>query len=194
MPIEKLIKKIKQEAKDKASQILKEGEEEKKKILDSAEKERVKIITYAKREAQEEKKAKIQAIKEEERINEEMKITAKKREIVDSVFKRAVVILKNEDAEKYKAHVRKLFSMAVEDGDEEVVLDAEENRIGNEFIMALNKEHGWQLKLSSEREKMGGGFKLKKGKKIVDFSFPTLFVTLGDDLLPEIVKILFKQQ
>ncbi len=40
---------------------------------------------------------------------------------------------------------------------------------------------------------MGGGFKLRKGKKIVDFSFPILFATLGEDLLPEIVKILFEQ-
>ena len=193
MPIEKLIKKIKEEAEKKASEILKEAEDEKKKILESAEKERVKIITFAKREAQEKKKAKIQAIKEEERINEEKKITAKKREIVDSVFKRAVVILKNESAEEYRKHAKRLFNLAVQDGDEEVILDIDEKRIDSGFIEALNKENGWNLKLSQEREKMGGGFKLKKGKKVVDFSFPILFETLGEDLLPQIVKILFEQ-
>lgn len=193
MPIEKLIKKIKEEAEKKASEILKEAEEESKKILENAEKERVKIITFAKREAQEIKKARVQAIIEEERINEEKKLTAKKQEIVEGVFKRAMVILKNEDADEYKKHAKRLFKLAVQDGDEEVVLDVDERRIGSGFIATLNKENGWSLRLSSEREKMGGGFKLRKGKKVVDFSFPTLFETVGEDLLPEIVKILFQQ-
>ncbi len=193
MPIEKLIQRIKKEAEEKASRILKEAEEEKKRILENAEKERVKIITYAKREAREEKKVRIQAIKERERINEEKNITAKKRDIIETVFRRATVLLKNEDAEKYKKHAEKLFLLVVQDGDEEVVLDSHENRIDASFIAELNKTHNWKLKLSSEREDMGGGFKLKKGKRIVDVSFPVLFSTFGEDLLPEIVRILFEK-
>jgi len=193
LPIEKLIQKIKKEAENKASQILQEAEEERQKILKQAEKEKIKIITYAKREAQEEKKARIQAIKEEERINEEKNITARKREIIETVFKRATVLLKNEDSENYRKHAEKLFSLAVQDGDEEVVLDVNEKRIDGTFIDELNRRHNWRLKLSDEREDMGGGFKLKKGKRIVDVSFPVLFATFGEDLLPEIVKVLFEK-
>jgi len=193
LPIEKLINKIKKEAEEKASKILQDAEEEKNKILEDAEKEKVKIITYAKREAQEEKKIRIDAIKEEERIRGRMMITAKKREIIETVFKRASVLLKNEDAKEYRRHAEKLFELAVEDGDEEVVLDKEEKRIDASFIESLNNSHHWKLKLAKDREDMGGGFKLKKGRKIVDFSYPVLFSTLSEDLLPEISKILFEK-
>lgn len=193
MPIEKLIKKIKEEAEEKAKNILKQAEEEKKKILENAEKERIRIITYAKREAQEEKKRRLLSIREEERINQEKKITAKKREIIEMVFKRGSIMLKNEDAKEYKKHAEKLFELAVEDGDEEVILDKDENRIDASFIDNLNKTHNWNLKLSSQREDMGGGFKLKKGKKVIDVSFPVLFSTVSEEFLPEIAKILFEK-
>ena len=80
-------------------------------------------------------------------------------------------------------------------GDEEVVVDTNEGRIDHEFIKQINRELGSDyksnLKLSDEKQDIGAGFILKRGKIKTNVSIQVLLEQARKELEIELAKELF---
>jgi V/A-type H+-transporting ATPase subunit E len=142
--------------------------------------------------ASEDKKAHILAATRMDIAKEHL---AEKRRILDEVFEQARKQLQNLSDEDYQKLCSKLILKAVETGDEEVIVDKNETRIDQKFIKQINRELGpgfkGNLRLSDERQDLGGGFILKRGKIKNNVSFEVLLTQARKELEIELAKELF---
>ena len=120
---------------------------------------------------------------------------AEKCGILDEVFSQAQTKLQKLPDEQYRELITKLMLEAVETGDEEVILDTNETRIDEKFIRQINQKLGrgrkGNLKLSKERQQLGGGFILRRGKIKNNVSLDVLLASARKDLEIELAKQLF---
>ena len=130
------------------------------------------------------------------RMNIAKEYLAEKRKILDEVFEQARQQLQNLPDEEYHALIKKLLLEAVETGDEEVVVDTNEGRIDHEFIKQINRELGpgfqGNLKLSGERQDLGAGFILTRGKVKTNVSIEVLLDQARKELEIQLAKELFE--
>ena len=89
-----------------------------------------------------------------------------------------------------------LMLKAVETGDEEVIIDENEKRIDPDLIDEVNgqldRDGKRELRLSDERQYLGGGFILKRGKIKNNVSLDVLLAQARRDLEIELAKELFE--
>ena len=120
---------------------------------------------------------------------------AEKRKILDEVFAQARQKLQNLPDGEYCKLMTRLMLDAVETGDEEVVIDNNEKRIDQKFIKQINRELGpgykGNLRLSNEKQNLGGGFILKRGKIKNNVSIEVLLAQARKELEIELAKKLF---
>ena len=118
-----------------------------------------------------------------------------KRKILNEVFEQARRQLQNLPDEQYHALIKKLLLDTLETGDEEVVIDTNENRIDHKFIKEVNRELGpgykGNLRLSDQRQSLGAGFILKRGKIKTNVSIEVLLDQARKELEIELAKELF---
>jgi V/A-type H+-transporting ATPase subunit E len=118
-----------------------------------------------------------------------------KRKILDEVFAKARQKLQNLPDGEYCKLMTKLMLKAVETGDEEVIVDNNEKRIDQKFIKNINRELGpgykGNLRLSGEKQNLGGGFILKRGKIKNSVSLEVLLNQARKELEIELAKKLF---
>jgi vacuolar-type H+-ATPase subunit E/Vma4 len=90
----------------------------------------------------------------------------------------------------------KLMLDAVETGDEEVIVDKNEKRIDQEFIKHINRELGsgfkGNLRLANEKQNLGAGFILRRGKIKTNVSLDVLLERARKELEIELAKELFE--
>jgi len=88
-----------------------------------------------------------------------------------------------------------LMLKAVETGDEKVIIDKNESRIDQDLINQVNEQlrcHGkGNLSLSDQRQDLGGGFILRRGKIKTNVSFEVLLTQARRELEIELAKELF---
>jgi len=148
--------------------------------------------TLAKKAA-EDKKAHILAAA---RMDIAKEYLARKRKILDEVFREAQQQLQNLSDEDYRKLCSKLMLEAVETGDEEIIVDNNETRIDQEFIKQINRRLGpgykGNLRLSDERQDLRGGFVLRRGKIKNNVSFEVLLNQARKKLEIELAKELFE--
>ncbi|MHC4622902.1 MAG: V-type ATP synthase subunit E [Planctomycetota bacterium] len=120
---------------------------------------------------------------------------AEKRKILDEVFDQARGRLQNLPDDDYRRLCSKLMQAAVETGDEEVIVDKNEKRIDQDFIKQINRELGpgykGNLRLSRQKQDLGGGFILKRGKIKNNVSLEVLLALARKELEIELAKELF---
>jgi len=123
-------------------------------------------------------------------------LLAEKREILDELFEQTRQKLLSLPDEQYSELMTKLMLDAVETGDEEVIVDHNEKRINQEFIKQINRRLGpgykGNLRLSQQKNNLGGGFILKRGKIKNNLSFEVLLARARKELEIELAKDLFK--
>lgn len=123
---------------------------------------------------------------------------ADKRRILDEVFAQAQAKLKNLPDEDYGQLMTKLMLEAVETGDEEVIVDNNEARINQNFIKEINRKLGpgyrGNLRLSDEKQNMGCGFILRRGKIKNNVSIKVLLAQARKELEIELAKQLFENK
>ena len=123
-------------------------------------------------------------------------LLAEKRKILDEVFAQARQRLENLSDEQYRKLMTRLMLEAVETGDEEVVIDNEEKRIDQKFIKNINQQLGpgrkGNLKLSEDRDNIGSGFILKRGKIKNNVSVEVLLAQARKELEIELAKEFFE--
>jgi V/A-type H+-transporting ATPase subunit E len=120
---------------------------------------------------------------------------AEKNKILDEVFDQARRKLQDLSDDEYRALVTRFILAAVETGDEEVIVDNNETRIDHEFIKQVNRQLGpgykGNLRLSNERQDLGSGFILKRGKIKTNVSLEVLLSQARKELEIELAKGLF---
>jgi V/A-type H+-transporting ATPase subunit E len=122
-------------------------------------------------------------------------LLADKRKILDEIFQQAQQQLQTLPDQDYQNLITKLMLDTVETGDEEVIVDKNENRINQDFINHINKELSsngkGNLKLSDKRQNIAAGFILNRGKIKTNVSINVLLNQTRKDLEIELAKQLF---
>lgn len=195
MSANQVIDKILSEAQSQAEQIKKQADEknakERQKFqaeLDNSGKETDRL----KNKAFEEAKSQTLASARMQIAKDSLKV---KKDILDETFNMAAEKIKNMDAADYQNLMEKLILSAVQSGDEELVIDKNENRIDAGFVERLNSklsEKG-HLKLSASRADIGAGFILQKGRVRVNGSLKVLIDTARENLQTTLAGELFGQ-
>ena len=190
-----VVEKILADANAEADKIKKEAEEkeaaEQTKLTEQLDEYRKQTEILAKKAGEDEKSHILAAA----RMDIAKEFLAEKRKILDEVFEQAHQQLQNLPDKEYRALIKKLILDAVETGDEEVVVDTNENRINYEFIKEINRELGpdykSNLRLSDQRQDLGAGFILKRGKIKTNVSMEVLLDQARKELEIELAKELF---
>jgi len=129
------------------------------------------------------------------RMNIAKEHLAEKNKILDEVFDQARRQLQSLPDEQYRDLINNLMLEAVETGDEEVIIDKEENRIDAALIEQVNSKLGsgrkGNLKLSEEKMPLAGGFILRRGKVKTNVSFGVLLTQARKELEIDLAKELF---
>lgn len=196
MGAEEVVEKILADAKADAEKIKKQSEEKgaaEQAKLDEQLKEFKKQTKILAEKAAEDKKAHLLAAA---RMDIAKLLLAEKREILDELFEQARQKLLSLPDEQYCELITKLMLDAVETGDEEVIVDHNEKHIDEEFIKQINRRLGpgykGNLRLSQQKNNLGGGFILKRGKIKNNLSFEVLLARVRKELEIELAKDLFK--
>jgi len=197
MEAEQVVEKILADAKAEADKIKKQAEDQ-----DAAEQARLteQLNEYKKqtellaKKAGEDEKSHVLAAA---RMEIAKQFLAEKRKILDEVFEQARRQLQNLPDEEYRALIKKLILDAAETGDEEVVIDTKEKRIDREFIKKINSELGpgkkGDLRLSDQKQDIGAGFILKRGKVKTNVSIQVLLEQARKELEIELARELFSE-
>lgn len=195
MEAQQVINKILSEAQSEADKIKSDAQEKQSALTTEFDKQlseyKSQTDTLAKKAGEDKKSHMLAAA----RMDITKKYLAEKRKLLQEVFDRAREKLVSMPDEQYKQLMLKLLKTAVETGDEEVIVDENEKRIDHEFIKQVNRElgpgyHG-NLRLSDDKEPIGGGLVLRRGKIRNNVSLAVLLDGARKDLEIELAKELF---
>ncbi|MBN2020646.1 MAG: V-type ATP synthase subunit E [Sedimentisphaerales bacterium] len=118
-----------------------------------------------------------------------------KAKILDEVFAKAEQQIKQMPDEQYRAMMGKLLADSIRTGEEEVIVDVNEKRIDQQLLSNVNQQLASKgkgnLKLSGDKQPIGGGFILKKGKIKNNASLKVLLSRARNTLDIELAKELF---
>ncbi|MHC4570963.1 MAG: V-type ATP synthase subunit E [Planctomycetota bacterium] len=192
MEAEQVVEKILADARAEAEKIKSEAKEkenaEQAKLDEqlSGYKKQTDIIAQ---KAGEDKKAHLLAAA---RMDIAKEFLAEKRKLLDEVFAQARQKLQSLPDAEYIKLMTKLLLDAVETGDEEVIIDKNEKRIDQKFIKQIGPGYKGNLRLSEQRENLGAGFILKRGKIKNNISIEVLLAQARKELEIELAKELFE--
>ena len=197
MEAEQVVEKILADAKAEAEKIEEQAKAdeaaEQAKLSEQREKYKKQTELLAKKAGENEKSHILAAA----RMNIAKEYLAEKRKLLDEVFEQARQQLQNLPDEEYRTLIKKLILDTVETGDEEVVVDTKEGRIDHGFIKQINRELGpsykGNLRLSDQRQDIGAGFILKRGKIKTNVSIEVLLDQARKELEIELAKELFSE-
>ena len=120
---------------------------------------------------------------------------AAKVAILDDVFEKAKAAVNELPDDQYLSLMTTLLKKAVETGDEEVVIGKNESRINERFITQMNRQlnSGFKgnLRLSSRRADITGGFILSRGKVQINASTDVMIDALRERMEIELSQELF---
>ncbi len=193
--------------KNLTSKILEDAEATAKKLIEEAKLKEQEVIAKKVSEAQDEKKIILSRAESEAKIRAErivsnshlqvrnMNLTSK-GEVIDKVFNIAEDKLMQLPADKILDFIKNSILSIEIKGDEEIVVGENNTAVTPEFISELNKELNakgklGELKLSSIKRKIKGGYVLIKNGVEINFTFEALIKSLRDELEAEVASTLF---
>ncbi len=195
MEAEQVVEKILADAKAEAEKIRKQAEEreaaEQDKLAEQLDEYKKQTEILAEKAGKDKKLHLLAAA----RMDIAKEYLAEKRKLLDEVFAQAREQLQNLPDDDYCQLMTKLMLEAVETGDEEVIVDKNENRIDQQLIDEVNEQLGsgnkGNLRLSEEKQDIGGGFILRRGKIKNNVSIKVLLTLARKELEIELAKELF---
>jgi V/A-type H+-transporting ATPase subunit E len=196
MEAEQVVEKILADARAEAQKVKQQADEkeaaEQAKLNEESNEYKKQSAVLANKAAEDEKSHILAAA----RMDIAKEYLAEKRKILDGVFDQARQQMQNLPDKEYQELCKKLILDAVETGDEEVIIDTNEKRINHDFIKKVNRELGpgykGNLKLSKEKQNLGAGFILKRGKIKTNVSVDVLLDLARKELEIDLAKILFE--
>lgn len=197
MSVDKITAKILSDAQAEVRRIEAEIAEKVKKIQ-AEQRERVEIVE---KEAEEEGRWRAEDRQKKDIATAELELRkallAKKQELIQGVFDRALKRLANLKGEEYERFIAELLLKVVEVGDEEVIFSSGyghkiEDKLLEEVNRQLTKEgkRGNLRRIKEDRDFLGG-FILRRGKREINCSLKSLFSTVREELEPIVAEILF---
>lgn len=121
-------------------------------------------------------------------------LLAAKREVLGEVFLKAKEKLSSLEKENYLGLLKELVLSAVVSGDEEILLSEKDKKaVGEELVLAVNKELGEKGKvvLSKETTRASGGVVVSGKETSINNTFDALLKSLEEKLVPELARELF---
>jgi len=189
--IEKILADAKTEAEKIKAQTKQKQAAEQTKLAEQLDEYKKQTETLAQKAAKDKKLHLLAAA----RMNIAKEFLAEKRRILDEIFEQARRQMQNLSDDEYHKFMTKLMLDAVETGDEEVIVDKNEMRIDQEFIKDINRQLGTgykgNLRLSEQRQDLGAGFILRRGKIKNNVSLEVLLAQASKELEIELAKELF---
>jgi len=197
MEAEQVTEKILADAKAEAEKIKKAAAEKQANEQAAFDKQLSAYQTQTDALAQKAAKAKKTHLLSTARMEIAKQFLTEKRKILDEVFNQAGQQLRNLPDKEYRMFMTKLMLGAAESGEEEVIIDKNENRIDQELINQVNEQLASRgkghLKLSEVKQDIGGGFILKRGKIKTNVSIDLLLTQARKELEIELAKDLFAE-
>lgn len=198
MPLEDILRKIRDESSRAARDIIEDAEARARKRLEEAKAEaRGKaslILEGAKAEAT---KAESMAKARADATLRQL-VLKEKQALIDSVFAKAAEALASIPAEEYRAMMLRSVAEAAE-GNEIVVFGPEDQgRLGAGFAGDLNREISAKgkpgsVKVRYAEKSLGGGYLLQSGGVSLNATFPALMKRFADELEIEVARKLFSE-
>jgi V/A-type H+-transporting ATPase subunit E len=196
MEAKQVVDKILADAKAEAEKIKKQAEEneaaEQAKLNEQLDEYKKQTEVLAKKAGEDEYSHILAAA----RMDIAKQFLAEKRKILDGVFEQARQQLQNLPEQEYRKLCTKLMLKAVETGDEEVVVDKNEQRISQDLIQQVNQQLSsngkGELKLSDQKQDIGAGFILKRGQIKTNVSLGVLLEQARKELEIDLAKELFE--
>lgn len=200
MSFDDILKKIKGDAEEEASRILREAEARAQGIIEEAEKEARektrKDLLKAETELEEEKR-RIMAL---ERLEARRSLLMAKQEAVDAVYAEVLERLHNLPDDEYLGFVRRSVTEAVETGREALLISPRDQAmITPEFLEQLNEELEKRglpgsLKVEVVEDGLDGGVMLRGEGTEVNLTFAQMLESIKEDIEPEVIAILFPEE
>jgi len=193
MDAEKVIEKILSDARDEADKIKRQAEEkeaaEQARMTEQLSEQKKQTGMLAKK-AGEDRKAHLLSAARMQIAKENL---SEKTKILDDIFLQAQRQLMALSDNEYRALMTKLMAAAVQTGDEEVIVDVAETRIDQRLIDQVNAQLAGKgrLKLADQKEHLGGGFILRRGKIKNNVSLKVLLAEARKSLEIELARDLF---
>ncbi len=187
--MEKVSKKILEDAKKKSADILEQARNKEREIKKKSDEETKDLKNQIEKEVKELRNKEISRLKGIAELEIRKDILATKRKIIDSIFEKALDALVNR--KDYPGMIKWLLKEISESNEGEVIIGEKEARINKEFIDKFNTEFKTRFTLLEERRPVKGGFILRMGKIEIDNSFETLIEEQREQLEIELGKMLF---
>jgi V/A-type H+-transporting ATPase subunit E len=176
--------KIKSEARDKAA--AQEAE-----LAAKLKNFRKETKTLAQKAAQEKTRRMLAAA----RMDTRKELLSCKVALLNEVFDKAREKIKELPEKQYHEFVESLMHKAIESGDEEVVIGAEDSRFSNGLIKSINRKLGpgfkGNLQLANDTADIDGGFILRRGNIQVNVSVGVLLAEAKEQMEIELAAELF---
>jgi V/A-type H+-transporting ATPase subunit E len=197
MSLEKIIERIKQDAKDQAEEIKKNASDASDKMIEEAKKQAEQVKAQALEEAKNEAVIHKQRLISAANLDLRKDILTEKQKAIDSAFKESMDTLLNMKDDEYQKIMIKMIVPNVVAGNEEIILsERDKARLGKGSLDKINSEVSkagkkGRLTISKDTYNILGGFVLKRGNIELNNSFESLFNSVREDLESEVSKVLF---
>ena len=196
MPLEDILKKIRDESEKAVKEILEDAEARSQNRLEGARAEAEARASSVLADV----KAQAEKVRSAARTRADAKrrqiLLREKQALIDGVFKKASEVLASLPADEYKALVLDSLARSAE-GNETVVLGPEDReRLVPGFVDELNRQltsrgKAGAVKVEYSDRSLGGGYLLQSGGVSLNTTFPALMKRYQDELEIEVARLLF---
>uniref|UniRef100_A0A7V3NU24 V-ATPase subunit E n=1 Tax=candidate division WOR-3 bacterium TaxID=2052148 RepID=A0A7V3NU24_UNCW3 len=190
MGLQEILNKIKEEADLKRREILDKAISERDRILQDADNRVKEILAKAQQEKEKLVIQRLNALIADYEIRSNVEIAKVKRDILKEIYGKVQRHIL-EDKGIYSEIVKRLFEIVELNGDEEIFVSENESVITKDFIEKLNKEKGWNLRISEKPVKISGGFIARGSHSTIDASIEKLMEILQEETEVHVSNILF---
>jgi V/A-type H+-transporting ATPase subunit E len=188
--LQEILNKIKEEADLKRREILDKAISERDRILQDADNRVKEILAKAQQEKEKLVIQRLNALIADYEIRSNVEIAKVKRDILKEIYGKVQRHIL-EDKGIYSEIVKRLFEIVELNGDEEIFVSENESVITKDFIEKLNKEKGWNLRISEKPVKISGGFIARGSHSTIDASIEKLMEILQEETEVHVSNILF---
>jgi V/A-type H+-transporting ATPase subunit E len=188
--LQEILNKIKEEADLKRREILDKAISERDRILQDADNRVKEILAKAQQEKEKLVIQRLNALIADYEIKSNVEIAKVKRDILKEIYGKVQRHIL-EDKGIYSEIVKRLFEIVELNGDEEIFVSENEPVITKDFVEKLNREKGWNLRISEKPVKISGGFIARGSHSTIDASIEKLMEILQEETEVHVSNILF---
>jgi len=188
--LQEILNKIKEEADLKRREILDKAISERDRILQDADNRVKEILAKAQQEKEKLVIQRLNALIADYEIRSNVEIAKVKKDILKEIYGKVQRHIL-EDKGIYSEIVKRLIEIVELNGDEEIFVSENESVITKDFIEKLNKEKGWNLRISEKPVKISGGFIARGSHSTIDASIEKLMEILQEETEVHVSNILF---